>query len=659
MSRPQNILNFFRTYSYHHILIACDGTETAQALAKESEITLFDHERAVSRFLPQSLPSNGGQYVVLINGMSDVMFTIKSAKWSSVMIPTDGQDPSTMAVDGELVITEPNGVRFLNVVSEVCSSLGTDPNGVCFMLKTIFVGHRQSGGSEIITNIKPLLFMAHDINAVFDTTGSEYVFSFVGMVNGAAKMPHISSISDGFTMYLADENGKQLTLQQALEQVLPSLLTKHYAAFKEKLITDLEKSNSTVNVEEEFQDVVYKVKIDEAYYDYFAGSNELEQKQSIGNNDPVISQEGDSISIEGLIKTIMNSSKEVVTEDKREAPGELKGRRFVPKITSTLRTGPNKYEVEYQVQRYELVTTTVEQNQNPFQFDPNDNPNLDQGIEFDYIFTGGNVDIRNFDIKMQMGMAFFQTLLTTPNYPSTVESQTQDKISPIVGGSDNAGVANGDGKPRPKKPLFLGMTSRNASFRNKKSPGDTVGFNALLERHAAYENIDARITITGNPQILEETTYLPDDIDPLKTIPAAVIKTEDSASRSIEDSPKTIIPLMHKIPGYVKVNVKMPASDESQFQDYAEPFWYQGWYYLYAVNHSFSDGEFVQELEMFSMPTDAGQVDLNNEKDDNQTQPSGESTNQTTLIKSPQEKRTVKSISKERRARAKTNYIAI
>jgi len=630
MSTPKNPLDVFRSYAYHHILIACDGTETAEKLATVSEITAFDHEGAEAKFCPRKVTGGSGQYIVLINGMSDAQFTITDAKWTSVLIPNNKQgegDASTtirtMAVDGEINIQEPLGVNFLNLLNDVTKSLGTDPNGVVFMLKTIFVGHHHAGRTEYITNIRPLLFLAYDITSLFDVTGAEYTLSFVGISNGAAQLPHNSAITNGF--HFTVPSGKKM-----LSEVMAKLgteLTAHYARQKAELIKQAQKIKLDYNIEDEFIDVEYVIILHPEYYDKKAGTAAIKTSTDTGDDDTIIT--GDSLSVESVISAIMKSSKSVMDEDQKSAAA---GERYQFRITSTLETSPDKYKIIYQVQRWKATVVPVE---NLFTFEPPKNKDgTPGGIEFDYIFSGQNVDVLSFDLKMQMGMAFFQTLAVESSIPSGAsqvikhynpsskvagtgnKNGTGDQ-SEFGGGCENSAV---NSKKRRKKPLFLGMSVDDSSVRNKRFPSTVANYDAILQRHAAFENIEARMIIRGNPQLLEDTTHYASNLDPTGPSFTPIVRTG-------QDDARNIVPNLQSQPGFVKVNVMMPNSSQvgpagqMYSQDFSRNFWYPGWYFLYSVNHTFSDGEFTQELEMYSLPTDASQHKVSENVDETKANP--------------------------------------
>lgn len=235
---------------------------------------------------------------------------------------------------------------------------------------------------------------------------------------------------------------------------------------------------------------------------------------------------------------------------------------------------------------------------------------------------------------MQMGMAFLQTIAATPSIPTNAGSilryfNPEVKVSG-TGNSQGSGDQKATTQGRceedarnedqiRKKPLFLGMSIKDSILRNKRFPGPATSYAALLARHAAYENLEARMVIHGNPQLLEETTQLPGDLDPTITgIQPAVISVDGFERLPEEEQIRHIWTAVHRTPAYVKVNVKMPNSSiafpkgEDQFDDgdFAEDFWYTGWFFVYGINNVFDDGEFTQEIEMFSLPTDASQEKL-------------------------------------------------
>jgi len=626
MSNPKNPLDVFRSYAYHHILVACDGTNTADSLTS-APLSAYDHPS--NKFCPQSL-TGAGNYIVLINGMTDAQFYISTAKWSSVMIPRvrgQGQTSasSTMAVDGELQIVEPRGLNFYNLLNQATKSLRIDPSAMVYVLKTIFVGITDVGTEEVISTIRPMPFILTDITSSFSHTGAEYNISFVGMVNGAGKMPHANSIVQGFTGTIPPGS-----IPEALSYIKDQL-NELYRDQRAKTINAASTcgvDRDIVDIENEFMNVEYDIKVSSKYDSYVAGNALPANRQSTGNGDSHISDLGESTSIERIIDEVMRSSKQVLSDLEGEATDDTEtSKRKMYKITSDVQIdrSQSKYKVTYYVNQY--VGTVVRAEDIETYTPPTGPTGESVGIEFDYIFTGDNIDIIEFDMDMQYGLTFLQMLGTNSSCPtSRLDNKMFGNPDTLVAGIGNKDGA-GDQKPpaagcynsdQPsddvvKKPLFLGSMLTHPSFRDTRTPGAAAGFNSLLHRIAALENIGAKMKIRGNPQLLEDSILQRSDLE----------AAEEMITQSVPNSDRPLIPGTHTIPGYIKVNIMMPrAWQMSETEDlsnpndyviadaagdYASAFWYKGWYMLLQIDHVFSDGEFTQELEIYSLPTDAGQ----------------------------------------------------
>ena len=598
MSNPQNILGKFRSYAYHHILLVCNSTDAAEELTRTSEITTFQHPIDAKRFTARQIGGNEkNKYITLIDGTSDARFYITSATWENIIAMEnyvgDGNIPqsTSMSLEGELEIIEPLGANFLNTLTNACDSLDTDPVGLMFILKTIFVGHADDGSTEMLSNVKPLLFINYDITAIFDSSGAKYKMLFVGAVNGLAKLPQTQQIADGFKFKVDPSKNLQSTFNDLAEKVNDA-----YVGFSNKAQADFAKTlydaskiegkpltaATSVTQARKFFDSNYrKVK-----YKIFA-PDYVDEKYKAGDNDSIrIANKiadgsynfGKGVGIETIIKKVMASSTGVIKDGK----GTEDGKKYIYKIVSGLNSTSTEFVVEYHINRYEMLMLPYEAAFEGKEFTPVPG----QSIEFNYIFTGKNVDIKEFDIKMEMGMAFFQIAATTDSLP-TQNTVKDGQNSSTVAMEGSTSVASNNKTKRSKTPLFLGSKLDPPMARNTRNPVDSASFQALLNRHAALENIEAKMVIYGNPQLLNEMQVLPSDL--------AKKETEKPKANA------TINPRWLNTPTLVKVNIKMPVNTNDVNTEYRD-FWYTGYYTLFAVKQMFSDGEFLQELDMMSLP---------------------------------------------------------
>lgn len=598
MSKPANILSKYRSYSYHHVLAICDSTDTALELSESPVLNeVFSSRESVER-LKLLETVNGGRYIILIDGFADAKFVIQSVRWATVLAPDNGlATPTTVETDGRMTILEPQGVRFMNILSSAASSLLSDPIGLIFVLKTFFVGHIDTGETEIISNIRPLFFVLIDIQANIDETGAEYDLEFVGMCNGAAKLPYVNSIASAVSV---SAPGKSTTLRDIFENILQAKIKELYIAERERLKTlysELDLDDTLIS--QNYRDVSYKFILHEDYDAKYKFGSNIKFTNHNSQDDPIL-EFSNNVTIEEIIHAIMMSSAEVV--DEANNPKE----KYMFKITSAITSTSEDYIVTFYINRFKQHTPTID---SALETGERFKPPPGSVIEFDYIFSGKNIDITDFNIKMEMGLAFFQILATTSNIPNQKEAYVGTNVRFGMGGSGSASntKANSDKNAliRTKTPLFLGGQTRSALSRNYVKAVSSINFQSMLARWAAIENIQTKVCIAGNPQLLDELSVRPIDLENRKT--------EDPK----ED--ETIAPTWMTTPMFAKVNIMMPvdktASDSS---DFAESFWFDGYYQIYMVDNIFEGGLFKQELEMFSIPYGDP---LNRTSDDTEIQP--------------------------------------
>lgn len=605
MSTPESLLAKYRTYTYYHILIVCDTTEAAESLSRSSEIVDFMHARDdnnENKYRAQSIV--GGNYIVLINGMTDAQYVIQSVKIGAYITPTwtgEVDHYTTLSLDGEMEIYEPRGIKFFKLIADACSTLNSDPTGLVFLLKTVFVGHTDSGGQETIINIKPLLFTPVDISSSMTETGSQYTMSFVGVTNGTAKMPYASKIARGVTLTFKAGS----TLEDAMN-TLQARLRDTYNAERQNFI---DKYKDKINGLSDLKQVNYNILLDDDYKKakYVAGSNEEVIKQNKGNGDAILSF-GVDVSIERLLDGIMMSSKQVLEE--RGGVNTDGGKKYTYKIVSTIQSTDKTFDIYYRVVRSESKTVTLK-SVTAGAVEPEEG----QVIEWDYIFTGNNTDIIEFDMKLELGLAFFQTLGTSKNIPSPSETLNKS-ISQKSSGTGPITSINAKPSIRRNTPFFLGSTNLDPLIRNAKHPLTTLTFNNLLARQAMLDNIEARIVIHGNPQLMADLIQLPSEI-----VSGKAVQSTDGV---------TVATKWTHTPILAKINIRMPATDAHN-TEYI-PFWYQGFYRIFQINNVFdNDGTFKQEITLFSItqddPSNEAQdaADNQNVKSQNKTAATGQS----------------------------------
>ena len=608
MSNPPNPLADFQTYSSLHTLVMCDGMATARRLytnLQAFESAGNDPEQLFTvEDIQRTDGGEEGKYIIVLDGRQEARFSIKSVEWETILAPVgnDGESKfDQIETEGEMVIEEPFGIDFMRLLVEGTRALNVDPSSVVFMLKTYFVGYDSNGRQKVINNVLPFTFVMVDLAAKLKAGGATYKIVLFGTSNGVSKLPQISSIGNGLNLRL----NKGDTLASAIEE-LNNKLALRYTKFKEEIITaldtalnDLNTNDVTKLVNERYFDVVYRVKLSEPYDSpvYVIGDNESHNKVEAGStnvdsgdeNEPVASQTfnlkaSPNDSVEAIIRKIIKKCPRILEETKENDKQVSYSHKIVTSLEPPEISGT--YEMHYTVNRFERKHQ---------EFGVPLNPSPGEFIEFDYIYTGRNIDILDYDIKMEMGLAFFQTKLSgqTQRARQVEDGNDQSVIqSSVSSGEPHAGVLElgTDKIPNPTPaPLFLGMSVRPNQFTDTAKPAQDATFDEALAKHAALENIQARIKIIGNSQLLNETL------------------TIDSSGQNIRISEENAaLSSPYTRPGLVRINVQYP-TDKSL--NGVRKFWYDGFFNIFSIKNKFSDGVFTQELDLFSVPASSKVVD--------------------------------------------------
>ena len=163
---------------------------------------------------------------------------------------------------------------------------------------------------------------------------------------------------------------------------------------------------------------------------------------------------------------------------------------------------------------------------------------------------------------------------------------------------------------RSTTPIFTATNTNNVLVKNIQPSHDTQLFDQLLRRHAALESVEAMVTIHGNPFLMSQLNRRPSD-----TQRQGNIIDDDNAEQNTDA--ERVMQNWENIPALAKINIKMPISSDtpSSRDSFAlEPFWYDGYYYIYGIDHKFQGGQFTQDLHLLALPNES-LLDKKNETD--------------------------------------------
>lgn len=651
MSNPPNRLATARSYSYYHVLAICDSTSTADQLANSQLADIWNHADVNSvaqdssqlspllgPFSPK--PINGaGKYVVLINGSTDANYVITKVSWmtASAVAAVPGDRGTSIANEGYLQVSEPKGVVFLDQVARCCVALGVDASQAVFVLKTFFVCHSFSGQpngeyTEIISDIPPLNFIASEVLGSFTEAGGTYEIQFVTVGNGTTRLPQYSKMANSIN--IAAQPSLEQTIKK-LQQHVNDNYQRYYDGVYQQIKQASESKPESEQVLKSLRKVKYVIDVGLPYQDSnnkqtkYTVSNQLQQfKNGTHCGDPSQITLPTSTSIEQAINTIMLMSPQV-HRDMTEGDGE-DHIKYEYKIHSTVISTPTKdgennnieYTVYYRVERFMTprnITYDVDFNQSKSEQQTN-KPNYDSElfqdisnntIEFDYIYTGKNIDILDFDMKINHGLAYLQTATLANTFRSQTERAPSRVTQAATQDVNNQGIRFGDSLVQ--TPIFFGSQIKTPIWTNQQNPGTAIQSAYTISKHASLEVQAVSMTIVGNTQLLGTTNqtsssqYLSTSSDP-----NAIGQQYSQYGRDSALGGWTFTPV------YAKVNVKMPRTNDdyalfvggrdgkktpnTNSIDYTIDFWFDGYYYIKAIEHTFDNGLFTQVLQMIGLP---------------------------------------------------------
>lgn len=633
MSIPANRLASMRSYNYQHVLVICNSTDTSDALLTTVDPDVWAHADSnagpLGRYEPKMLNNDSSkQYCVLINGSTDASFSINSAHWEATTAgdATPQDSDTSVAIEGTLDILEPRGVVFMDQIVKCCTALNVAGSDAVYCLKTFFVGYSydESQGDTIdyIFDVPPISFTATNITGSFTEQGGSYEMTFVGMAGGGTRLPQYSKIPSSLTMQAESTLGATL---KSLEAKVRSLYEPYfkcvYSQIQSALAADNQKSQSVLAA---LQRVTYNITYDKIYENYTVTNESQVSKDQPGCSAPAMVTTSSNMSIEDAIHAVMHSSIDV-TNDLAKGDSSGKWEYRIHAMLEHTKDGPI---VSYHVGRFlrpmDAAKLSIDKlsDDNSTTADVLNNPLAMRNIlQLDYIYTGKNIDILEFEMSMAQGLTYLQTATITNSFKDQTETVPSTTIQPM---SQDMANINNNGKISPI-PVFFGSKVTIPRDRNSQNPIDTSQAAYSLIKHSSIEVAgDATVKIVGNINMLcginryTSPGYHKQRIDNLN----------NSSNQQAIDTPQTAMTDFGITPLIAHINIKMPrnnddlallsGTEDSNGKDYTIDFWFDGFYYILGIESDFDGGQFTQTLHMVGLPKTILNSDQTDQESDNQ-----------------------------------------
>lgn len=627
---PQhNPLSRFKSYSYYHVLVMCDSDNSADDLVKDSGIVgvwLHDvvegkngrmsHaaikakqtdkgvEIDLGKYTPMS--TKQGKYCVLIHGATDADVVIN--KLSLMTLTSAGasnNDRNTsLAVEGSMDLVEPKGVTFLNTMVLCANALGRDPANVVYLLKTFFVGYNDKDQIETLTDVEPIRFIITDATGAFTESGGEYHIEFVAMNNGAARLPQFDKVNISFPLKGATLSGVVSTVQTAIDNAYKKM---YDCVFKQVELSEKNLGYDNKELSSALTKVKYIIELDEFYKNssYRFNPSHTKGGDTAKCDAPGQTSTGTDFSIESALHHMMQHCARVEKDakDGTDTPVKIRDRelpigtkiqyKIVPQVRIEPAGSAVSHTITYTVRPFpiprDLISLAASSEASRISIEDEIEP---QTIHFDYIYTGKNVDILELDMKLNLGLAYLQLASVTNTFKNpgdTTPNKAQVVDTEVVEQHKNR--ASVPGMPtKVNIPVFFSTNLELPNRRNTPSPTATVDNTWNMTKQASIEMIDVSMKVTGNLLLLNSTLSSTAESTTNKT-------TQDVANID-----------WGYMPSFAKVHIKMPSSNDdialfnTADQSFTTDFWFDGYYYIMGVEHVFDEGDFVQNLQLLSMP---------------------------------------------------------
>lgn len=668
MSIPANPLDKYRSHSIHYIMTVASNSEAFQPYLAPSKP---DGVGFLANVTGKKLGDDiGGGVYLLVDSRKTSEFSIANVTFTTLVNASGEYAGQTLTNEGliHIQVVDPSGVGFFNYFRYLTfDKLKTDGSGLVFCLHITFIGHTDTGTTEHVSTVGIPMIMGGEFTlSEYTTRGAVYDMGFCAQTMGIGQMPQLSEIPKVLSVKF--ENSLLGTAVQAIENQLNVAAREWYLKAnpvskpRDEAGQPVEKKDKTERkgriirymitippnwfyltvcatndrtpetifygdgskaaAEEEYAKVQKSMEDNKANSGVYSSQITNDVKQILNNLlllCPEVTGMASQISkVDEITKFKINQSissneEEIVVHFDIVPYKEPNPKADKKKVTEGTRTGPER-----------------------------DAKNPDGSIEFDYLYSGHNPDVLDFNIKIDNLRVGLETSSGAPyEIGKDITSQSQkkkDKLSPEVEKKTFFGNL-GENQPMYLPPKTTTQRSNQADVAPTNNPlAKEVFKNAqafhqtLADMHFAMATTSVKIR--GNPNLF--SNFVVEAIAPVPKITTSVKDYIENGDASYIDKlskweydPKnetaatgngSIVQahLEHrkfverqmidkKFLGetqFAKVNVygprDYPFNQEGNVDEYKVKLFYDDWYMIQSVVHTFSGSDFTQELVLLT-----------------------------------------------------------
>jgi hypothetical protein len=695
----RNPLDAFTTYSTHFVMIAARTTENARAFMNPANNRETLAAIEATKQLGDAIPNVGGPLrgdcFLVMDTRRFSQFTVESMKYEVYVNGlSKGQAHSNLATTIEMTVLDSVGISFINFMQWLMDvKLQTNFDGMIFLIRVIFVGHNQDGSTE---TVQSLTIPAHLFKMEVDLNYAKgvYTLEFMPNMNFSVfkhnRWTHIGTAS-GFNgiggktlggVVRAFEEALNKKSKDFFEQSTAKLLqagkppletTKKFGRLVRYQITlpgDWEgreffgswKNSVNGSIERNFKAELEK--LDASKKQTPEGSKATDGTTSPAKSVRVSVEMGVTITevLDIMFKQVPAIASFANAEKVSDPNGVAKFYKHVVSITSSdelviVHVDVVAFEVpnaqppsavkitnEKQAERVAAEAREAAEKRSPY------TTVIENGVskripksyfELDYIFTGQNTQVLNFDMKIQ-NLVFLLAANTKVSEGEMVHKvRTGQEANPEA---EKRAPPRELLSLRPYDPLLLpiatAVVKENFSFLSAASRDKDAQnqVNSNLQEYVrnlsafyAISPIQTAVSIKGNPDIMLKfsSPQLPEHSS-FATLGAAGTSASNEEVRAAyrKKFEETVLKLGGREltaggdgvftlnrqlgndtymtgPVFVKVNIKGPNVDfrTNQLvdgQDFASEVLLDNYYVVFKVVNKIENGVFTQDLELWS-----------------------------------------------------------
>ena len=667
MTTLLNPLDKFQSYSIHHILLACRTTEEAKSFTNESEngptLAAISQVHQLGEAIPYGRSKDSAFLVMDTRRFSQ--FSVQNMKYEVLINGLEkGSTPGNLATSVNMTILDSVGISFINFLQWLMNEkMQTNFDGMIFMHRLLFVGHNSDGSTETVQSVTiPMHLFNLELN--LDFAKGAYTVEFMPNMNfdtikHGDRWLNISSASRYFTGKgqntlggMIDNFEKQLNdassdyYDQAQKAFKTAGRTGKYGRLVRYLITIPEQwqqfeftGASTANATETV--FVKKIKEKET-----ANAPKKEGSKPGTAKDTHLAVEP-GLKITEVLDIMFGQVKEIADLGAgRKSEGQNGSVTFYKHFVG-ITSDDNTVVVHVDVVPFEVPNVVpgqsgVNQGVDKFYNIMPDGTRVPKNYaEFDYIFTGKNKDILNFDMKMQnLTWLLASNLNMGPGAVQLDDTSEQPAEATQPGELATARPFDALLLPRNTADELKNFTKYTSLLqKNEEAIKSAQDYTRNLSMYYAMSPITAIMSIRGNPLIMAKfnqstflghvtaTTQGSNGNSGTNTVVKAEYRKNfekniltnnqhvDADGNQVQEFTNNngTFRVSNTLgtgnyaasPVFVKVNIKGPKVDfrtgaQKMEEDFAEELLQNNFYTVFKVTNNIEGHTFTQELELYS-----------------------------------------------------------